>query len=629
MDRQPGIDISIITYNSSLWLEKFFLSLCQQTYPTLKLNLLIRDNGSTDDSFAKCQRLLQSYQTVFGKIIITQGKNIGFGAGHNQNLLLAKSDFFLVTNVDCEFASDAISKVVAAALCDDAKTAAWEFRQKPYEHPKYYHPVTLETRWNSHACILLRRSALFTVGGYEPRIFLYGEDVELSYRLRDHGYQLKYCPKAVCWHYSYNHAGEIKPQQYFGSKTANIYIRLRYGSPRDILTGILMYCAVFVIPTKIPQRISRLWQNGLSIIKNSRYFLTTRKQSSDVTFTFRWWDYDITREGAFYACNQAPADTMPLVSVIVRTYSGRLALLQQAVTSICNQTYSNVELVIVEDGSDTAKQFIDQLKITTVLTAITYLTIAKSGRSAAGNAGLAAAKGDFLVFLDDDDLFFADHLEVLVNALLDKPSIAAAYSIAYEVKTEYSKESQEKSYEVIYRQPFSRELLWQKNYLPIQSVLFRRELYQQFGGFDLSLDYFEDWHLWLRYSLTNDFLFIPKLTSLYRVPADKKILIERVKKFHHHRALFVKKQQEILAQRQLSGTDVSVLAMQLRQEKTTLAGILLKTLKKFPLLYIFYPWLRRLHAKSLSLSLRGAKRRGNLQQCRLPRRFAPRNDRQN
>jgi hypothetical protein len=55
--------------------------------------------------------------------------------------------------------------------------------------------------------------------------------------------------------------------------------------------------------------------------------------------------------------------------------------------------------------------------------------------------------------------------------------------------------------------------------MPIQAVLFRRELYQAHGGFDPELDQLEDWNLWVRYSLRRDFAMIEKVTSLYRVPA--------------------------------------------------------------------------------------------------------------
>ena len=83
------------------------------------------------------------------------------------------------------------------AIADrDSNVASWELRQAFSEMPKYYDPVTLETNWSSHACILIKREVYEKVGGYDKNIFMYAEDVEFSYRLRSQGYVLNntsYC----------------------------------------------------------------------------------------------------------------------------------------------------------------------------------------------------------------------------------------------------------------------------------------------------------------------------------------------------------------------------------------------------------------------------------------------------
>ena len=212
----PVIDLSAVTYNSVQWIDRFIESLLDQDYPLCRINLFIRDNGSSDDTVARCKSVAERCAGRFHSVVITEGENLGFGYGHNRNLKQGTAAYFMVANLDLEFAAGSISQIVSTAEQDDAAVASWEFRQKPYEHPKYYHPVSLETNWSSSACILFRRSALVEVGGYEERIFMYGEDVELSYRLRDHGYKLKYCPRAVCWHYTYAHANQLKPKNWIG-----------------------------------------------------------------------------------------------------------------------------------------------------------------------------------------------------------------------------------------------------------------------------------------------------------------------------------------------------------------------------------------------------------------------------
>ena len=149
--------------------------------------------------------------------------------------------FVLITNIDLQFRAESLVRAVSFACQDEAGIASWELRQAPYEHPKFYDPVSLQTAWSSHACILMRREVLDLVGGYEEKIFMYGEDVELSYRFRAAGYCLRYLPSAVVDHYTYQEPGEVKLLQYQGSTLANAYIRLRYGSWSDVLRIFSLY----------------------------------------------------------------------------------------------------------------------------------------------------------------------------------------------------------------------------------------------------------------------------------------------------------------------------------------------------------------------------------------------------
>jgi hypothetical protein len=83
------------------------------------------------------------------------------------------------------------------------------------------------------------------------------------------------------------------------------------------------------------------------------------------------------------------------------------------------------------------------------------------------------------------------------------------------------------------------------NYIPIQSILFDRKLYERYGGFDESLENLEDWNLWTRYCLNNDFLLIEKTTSMYRVPDSLNQLISRKQLLDSYYNLAVEKQKEL------------------------------------------------------------------------------------
>ncbi len=543
----PLLDISIVTYNSAKWLDKFFDSILAQIYPKNLINIFITDHNSSDDTLKFCHAFQNKYANLLNSIQIFERPNLGFGCGHNHNLKQGNAAYFLVTNVDLELANDAILKCINMAVSDDEDVASWEFRQKPFEHPKFYNPVTLETDWSAHACTLFRRSAIEYVKGYEEKIFLYGEDVELSYRLRDKGFRLKYCPASVCWHYTYEYANQVKKLQFLGSTLANSYIRLRYGSWKQILAIPLMYLKLWLSPPCIENQRLALLHNFGKVLHNSLYFLNTRKQSNK-SFPINGWDYGLIRDGAFYAYPQQIIPSLPLVSVIMRTYKGRLPYLKESVKSVLNQTYPHIELVVVEDGSDEAKNYLEQINNISRLKVI-YRSEPKNGRCHTGNVGLSLSTGKFIVFLDDDDLFFPDHIEVLAHELLSHPEVAATYSISWEVSIKLLSLEPlsyiEVLHQVIYKQPFSRLLMLHHNYIPIQSILFDRKLYDRYGGFDASLDNLEDWNLWTRYCSEDKFLLIEKTTSMYRISDDFQERIARQESLNSYYSLAVEKQKQL------------------------------------------------------------------------------------
>jgi len=215
---------------------------------------------------------------------------------------------------------------------------------------------------------------------------------------------------------------------------------------------------------------------------------------------------------------------MPFFSVIIPAHE-RPDLLLEAVDSVVKQTYPDFEVLVVYNDENVLPRstFVDPR--------IRTFEGRTHNRSAARNVGIKEAKGLYLCFLDDDDLFYADHLEVLVAAWDKQPQLGAVYSLAYEVRSDIVSHEpwvyRDIMHCLIYRQPFNRPLLWHHNYLPIQTVLFQRKLFLEYGGFDTELENLEDWNLWVRYSLRHEFLLVPKVTSLYRVPSVAEHAVQR------------------------------------------------------------------------------------------------------
>lgn len=522
-DELPQIDINAVTYNSSQWVKPFIKSLIDSHYPATHLTIHFSDNNSTDSTVEVLKKEIPELEKLGYRVSFEKNeRNLGFGAAHNLLFDKGKAPFCLITNVDLTFEPHTLAQIGKIAVSDDASVAAWELRQKPYEHPKFYDPVTGITNWNSHACVLVSREAFKHVRGYDKNLFLYGEDVELSYRFRRAGYVLRYCPSAVVWHYSYETPHHVKPLQYKGSTFANLYLRLKYGAKRDMVAIPNMFLELFNAPEVYPGSRLVLLKNVVKLALLTPSTLLNRSKSK-AHFPFREWDYELTREGAFVGQEKLPHDT-PLVSVITRTRGQRNVQLRQALLSVVHQSYPNIEQIVVEDGGCESEETVKEIAQLTGR-AIRFINQPKLGRSAAGNAGLAAARGRWCLFLDDDDLLFADHLETLALALLQDSSASAAYSLAWEVLTEYQfgdGKHIEKCHSVsgLQRQEFDYSVLKHHNYMPIQSVLFERQLFEERGGMDEGLNSLEDWNMWLRFAFRNRFVYIPKVTSLYRAPAD-------------------------------------------------------------------------------------------------------------
>lgn len=524
------MDIIYVSYNSEKWIERCFGSVLKSEYDLKKVNIYVVDNHSSDHTLEKLKKIKPEMEEQVGSFqVIESQENLGFGRGNNLGFSKGNSELVCFFNIDTELLPDTLKELEQAVKASDEKTAMWELRQFPYEHPKNYDPLTGETTWSSGAAFAMKREIYEKLGGFDEKIFMYAEDVDLSWRLRSFGYKIRYVPKSVIMHYSYEEAGEVKPNQHVYGVINNMILRYRFGGLKDILKGHLKFWFLMVTPEAFPGSKKMLRREYWRHFGKIPHFYSRKSRGKDASFhaEFLNWDYSVNREGGFYV-NEFPKET-PKVSVIVRT-CGRPSVLRETLVSLRSQTYPNIEIVVVEDGENVSETMLREefgdLNI------VYMATGEKAGRSKAGNLAMSAATGKYLNFLDDDDLFYADHVEVLVTNLL-KTENRAAYSFAFETPVEVrSKEPyvyEVKGWNATHTQEFDKVKLCHHNYIPIQAIMFEKSLFEESGGLDETLDALEDWDLWVRYSLHTDFTCVKKTTSLYRVPHDRKINSERQK----------------------------------------------------------------------------------------------------
>ncbi|MEO7105650.1 MAG: rhamnan synthesis F family protein, partial [Rhodoferax sp.] len=196
--------------------------------------------------------------------------------------------------------------------------------------------------------------------------------------------------------------------------------------------------------------------------------------------------------------------SQPLVSVIVRSMNR--TVLQDALNSIALQTYSNIEVVVVNATGrkhDALGNTCGRFPIRLVQSAGTL------ARSAAANFGMESALGQYLIFLDDDDLFLPNHLEKLSNAMTLN-AVRACYSGVRLVDSE-GKQVQ------ILDEPWNMDRLRAANFLPIHAVLFDRSLLDEGCRFREDLECLEDWDFWLQVASFTEFMHVPDVSAVYRI----------------------------------------------------------------------------------------------------------------
>ncbi|ESQ09301.1 MAG: hypothetical protein N838_20490 [Thiohalocapsa sp. PB-PSB1] len=198
-----------------------------------------------------------------------------------------------------------------------------------------------------------------------------------------------------------------------------------------------------------------------------------------------------------------------LVSVVIRT-TGRETL-ADALDSVAAQTYRAIEILLVDvEGHESlgAAEWCGPFPLRTISTG------EHLGRGAAANAGLDAAEGSYVVFLDDDDWLLPDHVFELVSAVRNNEHARAAYT-----GIECRARSETGTWETlsVYNAAYDPTRLLVENYLPIHAVLFDRGLLGPQLRFDESFEVYEDWDFWIQLSALTPLVHVDRVTGIYRI----------------------------------------------------------------------------------------------------------------
>lgn len=202
---------------------------------------------------------------------------------------------------------------------------------------------------------------------------------------------------------------------------------------------------------------------------------------------------------------------MPTVSVVVATYNCA-QYLPQTIGSVLAQTYRDYEIVVVNDGST---DYTDEVMSSFVNNhGVRYYTIPHWGVARAKNAAIAKAQGEYVAFLDADDLWEPTKLQKQMDVFRKNPSAGLVCSDVRWVDDRGDATPSEP------RRLFQGQVLphlYGNNFVSFSTCVVRRTLLERCGAFDESLGLNEDYDLWLRLSLVTEFDYVPEMLAAYRL----------------------------------------------------------------------------------------------------------------
>jgi hypothetical protein len=271
----PDVSIILVNWNTRDLLLRSLQSI-EDTKGGLDVEVIVVDNASADDSVA------QARSRFPGAIIIQNEDNTGFSQANNQGMAVATAPFFLLLNTDAFLHAGALDHMLehmhsqqrAGALgcklvyedgslqrsCNSFPTVATElwqalFLDRLFPQSKIFGKYTL-SYWDMNdarevdvvmgACMLLRREAIDQVGGFDTGFFMYSEEVDLCYRLRQAGWQVRYTPDATVTHIWGGSSRKVPRETFLRLYASRVrFFRKHYGPAATALYKGVLYASTF------------------------------------------------------------------------------------------------------------------------------------------------------------------------------------------------------------------------------------------------------------------------------------------------------------------------------------------------------------------------------------------------
>ena len=190
------------------------------------------------------------------------------------------------------------------------------------------------------------------------------------------------------------------------------------------------------------------------------------------------------------------------VTAVITTYKREWQYIERAVQSALNQTYPVLEVLVVDDNTAPSPYGESIQAAVKGMDRVRYIPMGKNGGvSAARNKGIANARGDLIGFLDDDDEWLPEKIEMQVALFQQEPSLGLAFGIGRKIEDDTGKEGLTWNHEIFKERPTYQEELRQDYVGSTSHPLMRLDAVKAVGGFRTeNQPAVEDYELWIRIS---------------------------------------------------------------------------------------------------------------------------------
>lgn len=458
----PAVSVIIPCYNQAAYLKEAVESVKRQTFKDWEI--IIINDGSPDNTEEVAKEIIAESKDHDIKLLNI--RNQGLAMARNAGIEIARGAYILCLDSDDRLTAPYMQATYDLLEAESGIGIAYTDLQQFGEGSDFIQAAEFDAKQlpvgnQLNYCSLYRREIWEYVGGYNPNLTYGYEDWDFWVGCVEQGYTAKRIPGALF--------------EYRIKKDSMFTLASQHDSE---------------LRARIVVNHPRLYTNDCEI--EARSILASDSVKREIP-------------------------NAPKITVIIPTFR-RPFRLMDALSSLANQQNQDFEAVVVDDGGVDVRFVVNQFRDRMQIRLLRHA--GNRGVSAARNTGLRYARGQYVVYLDDDDAYYENHLSTLAEYLESSGQKVAYTDSNRAIEVMLDGKYTVQTRDVLYSNDWDNDLILSKNLVPILCVMHEARCVMRSGFFDESLKTHEDWDFWIRLSRDYSFHHIKDVTCEFRERKD-------------------------------------------------------------------------------------------------------------